>query len=77
MDTQIIPNFLTKDEIDFLLSYYQLKPYTTENTKEYQGQQVIFNRHKISNIYNWSIGGLVGNCIALATFILPANKKKP
>jgi hypothetical protein len=48
MDTQIVRNFLTSDEVKFLLSYYDSKPYTAENIREYQGRKIINNRHKNS-----------------------------
>lgn len=48
MDTQIVRNVLTSHEVGFLLSYYNSKPYTAENIREYQGQKIINNRHKDS-----------------------------
>jgi len=49
--TQTVYNFLTVDEINFLLSYYDNKPYTSEKTTEYQGHNIVKNRHKDSD-YN-------------------------
>lgn len=47
--TQIVHNFLTAKETNFLLSYYESKPYTSEKFTEYQGQQIAYNRHKNSD----------------------------
>jgi hypothetical protein len=49
MDTQIIHNFLNNDEVGFLLSYYDSKPYTSERTTEYQNRTIILNRNKNSD----------------------------
>jgi hypothetical protein len=49
MTTKIIQNFLNNDEVDFLISYYADKPYTSEKTWIYQGREIIYNRHKNSD----------------------------
>jgi hypothetical protein len=48
MPVSIISNFLTTDDINLLSTYFDDKPYTVERTREYQGNTIIYNRHKNS-----------------------------
>jgi len=51
MTVSILPEFLTANETELLLSYFDDQPYTCENTVEYNSNMIVENRHK-NNDYN-------------------------
>ena len=51
MPVTIIPDFLTIDEVNSILTYFNNRPYDVENIKEVCGEAIVNNRHK-NNDYN-------------------------
>jgi len=51
MTVQILPDFLTHDQVQLLLKEFDRQPYTVEKTKQLDDKTIIYNRHK-NNHYN-------------------------